>query len=101
MTDWELVSEQIHRAMRSVEDAHKASETLQNELNEQNLDTFRLELKKLYAELSEVQWALEHSGLYSMDEINNFLSKLLSGKKADYRTSTEVESPSSKEENQV
>lgn len=91
MTDWELITEQIHRAMKSVKTAQEASENLQTEINAKNLDAFALELSRLNKQLSKMKWALEDPE-YSMDEVINYLSLLLSGKSA-YRRSGEIEVP--------
>lgn len=99
MTDWELITEQIHRAMKSVKTAQEASENLQSEVNAKNLDAFALELSRLNKQLSRMKWALEDPE-YSMDEVINYLSMLLSGK-TSYRKSGEVETPSAPEEEPI
>lgn len=99
MTDWELITEQIHRAMKSVKTAHEASENLQSEVNAKNLDAFALELSRLNKQLSRMKWALEDPE-YSMDEVINYLSMLLSGK-TSYRKSGEVETLSAPEEERI
>ncbi len=90
MTDWELLSEQIHRAMEQVDSAQRASVALKTEVNAQNLDAFTLELQRLLERLTSMQYALEHSGQYSMDEVINTLSELVSGKPVKYRRSKEI-----------
>lgn len=90
MTDWELISEQIHRAMEQVDSAQQASEALKSDVNAENLDAFTLELNKLLERLTSMQFALEHSGQYSMDEVIGTLSELLSGKPVKYRRSQEI-----------
>lgn len=90
MTDWEWLSEQIHRAMEQVDSAQRASVALKTEVNAQNLDAFTLELQKLLERLTSMQYALEHSGQYSMDEVINTLSELVSGKPVKYRRSKEI-----------
>lgn len=91
MTDWEKISEQIHQAMLSVEAAQQASEALQAEVNAKNLDNFTSELSMLEKNLTALNWVLEHTGQYSMDEVIEYLHELMSGKPAKYRTSIPIE----------
>jgi chromosome segregation ATPase len=90
MTDWEQLSEQIHRAMEQVDSAQQASEALKSEVTAENLDAFALELNRLLERLTSMQYALEHSDQYSMDEVIGTLSELLSGKPVQYRRSQEI-----------
>ncbi|MFN2196872.1 MAG: hypothetical protein ACK2UW_12190 [Anaerolineales bacterium] len=98
MTDWELISEQIHQAMLSVEAAQQASEALQAEVNAKNLDNFTSELSMLEKNLTALNWVLEHTGQYSMDEVIEYLHELMSGKPAKYRTSIPIERAELREE---
>lgn len=91
MTDWEAITEQIHRAMISVGAAQQASENLQAEVNAKNLDHFTEELARLEKNLAALSWALEHAGQYSMDETIAYLAELIGGEPARYRTSTPIE----------
>jgi hypothetical protein len=76
--------------MKSVESAQQASEELQNEVNKENLDAFAIELARLEKHLRAMKWALDNPGQYSMDEVISYLSEMVSGKPAAYRTSKEI-----------
>ena len=90
MTDWDLMAEQIHRAMQMVNQAQQASEKLANQPTEENLSVFQENMQRLQSELCSMQWALEHPGQYSMDEVIAELNRLLSGKTAAYRLSKPI-----------
>jgi hypothetical protein len=90
MTDWDLMAEQIHRAMQMVNKAQQASEKLATKPNEENLSVFQDNMRRLQNELCSMQWALEHPGQYSMDEVIAELNRLLSGKTAAYRSSKPI-----------
>lgn len=91
MTDWEDITNNIKRAMQAVNDAQEASETLMNETNMENLKTFQEQMAKLQEELCSTQWALDHAGQYSMDEVIDALNKMFSGRPAPYRSSQPVD----------
>jgi hypothetical protein len=86
MTDWDLMAEQIHAAMQAVDQAYQAKEALEAERNSETLDAFALELEHLCTKLARVKWALEHPGQFSMDEVNDALSRLMDGEPVRYRT---------------
>lgn len=96
MTDWDLMAEQIHRAMQIVNKAQEAGEKLADHANAENLTAFQEKMHRLQSELCSMQWALDHPGQYSMDEVISELNRLLSGKPAAYRSSkpvSEVQKP--------
>lgn len=90
MTDWDLMAEQIHRAMQMVNQAQEAGEKLANHADAESLTAFQENMQRLQSELCSMQWALEHPGQYSMDEVIAELNRLLSGKKAAYRLSKPI-----------
>lgn len=92
MTDWELITEQIQNAMRSVDKASEAGENLRNETTPQNVDAFTEQLNELCDHLSTMKQILEHESGFSMDELADALSKLLSGEAAPYRTTKRYKS---------
>jgi hypothetical protein len=91
MTDWDTIIEQIRRAMEMVDEAHQASENLQNNVTATNVDAFTRQVNRLRSELGSIQWALDHPGQVSMDEVVDALNRLFSGKSVGYRTSPPVD----------
>jgi uncharacterized protein YaaR (DUF327 family) len=92
MTDWELITEQIQNAMRAVDKASEAGENLRNETTPQNVDAFTEQLNELCDHLITMKQILEHESGFSMDELADVLSKLLSGEPAPYRTTKRYKS---------
>lgn len=86
MTDWDLIAEQIRTAMQAVDQVYQAKEALEAEQNSVTLDAFAIELKSLYEKLARMKWALEHPGQFSMDEVNDALSRVMDGEPVRYRT---------------
>lgn len=91
MTDWDFMVEQIHRAMQFVDQAAQASQALKRQTTAENLNAFQNEVRILQEELVDMQWAMEHPGQYSMDEVISALNEMFSGKPTSYRTSTKIE----------
>lgn len=89
MTDWELMKEQIQRAMRSAE-ALEPGETLPAAVYAEVLDDTKAELIRLETQLKRLKWALDQPGQYSMDEIFAILSRLIGGQPCAYRKSLHI-----------
>lgn len=85
MTDWDLMVERIQNAMKALEEAHEAKESLRNQANGETLTKFQKEIKELEEHLRLMKQILEHEDTYSMDEIAAALGRALSRERASYR----------------
>ncbi len=91
MTDWERMTEEIHRAMEAVDAAQKASKALQSNVNGETLDAFQQEVRRLQEELKSLDWLMKHPGSIQMDELALQVREWLEGKREGYRRSPKVE----------
>jgi hypothetical protein len=98
MTDWDWIVERIESAMRAVDAAHEASESLQNEVTPQNVDAFTCRIEELCKELSILKQVFNEERGYTVEELTDVLAKMLSGGPASYRRTPryEVKSPGEK-----
>lgn len=90
MTDWDLMVENIQKAMQAIDQVHEASEDLRNHVAPDTLDEFKAHMQELCEHLSTLKNALEHSCSYMMDELVDVQSKIYTGKPAAYRRSQEI-----------
>lgn len=91
MTDWDLITEAIQRAMEAVERTQKAGENLRNHTSAETFDEFRAEMEKLYERLSHLKTALEHESTFALDELIDRLNMAFIGRPADYRKTPRIE----------
>ena len=99
MTDWELIKEQIDNAMKAVDRAHEAKESMEQTKSPQSVDQFTDRLQELCDQLSTLKSILNREGQVTMDEISDMLSKMLHGKPSPYRRTPRPEDVRSKETN--
>jgi hypothetical protein len=92
MTDWELISAQIHRAMEAVDEAHEASNSLRKKPSAETLDNFQEKMRHLCEHLQDLKYNMNHEDIVFSDEVVDALSEIFSGHEAPYR-----KSPRSKE----
>lgn len=92
MTDWDLIVENIQKAMQAVDQAHEASENLRNHVSADTIDDFKVHMLELCEHLSVLKYALEHASTYAMDELIDVLSQMYSGKPAAYRRTQRIRS---------
>ncbi len=85
MTDWELISSQIQRAMAAVEDAHMVSQALRDEPTPEKLTKFQKKMGELARELDNIEYFLEHEDMVFSDDVSDVLSEIFTGKPAPYR----------------
>ena len=99
MTDWDLMTEYIHNAMRVVDKAHVASRQLREDANPETFDNFRAQMEELIDHLSKLLTVLENEEAYAVDELTDWLSKAFTGKPSEYRRTPrmQLDTPSSKE----
>lgn len=90
MTDWDLIVENIQKAMQAVDQAHEASQNLRNEVTPETFDEFKAHMQELCDHLSALKNAMEHSSTYTMDELVDVLSQMYSGKPAAYRRTQRI-----------
>ena len=60
MTDWDLMTEYIHRAMHVVDKAHAASRQMRENANPETFDNFRAQLQELTEDLTKLQTVLNN-----------------------------------------
>lgn len=87
MTDWELISAQIHRAMDAVDEAHAASTALREQPSTSTLDAFQEKMNKLSEHLQALKYSMNHEDIIFSDEVVDTLSEIFSGHEAPYRKS--------------
>ncbi len=85
MTDWDQIVEYIRNAMHAVDDAHKSSHELRDNVNQETLNGFREKMTELEEHLGQLKRILDNEEAYAMDELMDALSKVYSGHRADYR----------------
>lgn len=91
MTDWELISAQIHRAMEAVDEAHAASSALREKPSASTLDVFQEKMGELCKHLQALKYRMEHEDIVFSDEVVDALSELFTGHDAPYRKSPRTE----------
>jgi hypothetical protein len=91
MTDWEWITEQIQRAMQTIDETQIAEENLRNHTTPETADEYTQQLRKLYEHLSSIKFIWEHEFNYSMDELADVMSEMFSGKPAPYRATRRFE----------
>jgi hypothetical protein len=87
MTDWELISEQIHQAMEAIDEAHAASTALREKPSVPALDELQEKMKKLCEHLQALKYNMNHEDIVFADEVVDTLSEIFSGHEAPYRKS--------------
>jgi uncharacterized protein YukE len=91
MTDWDQIAGYIHNAMQAVDQAHAASENLRNDTSPETLDAFKSQMEELCEHLRALKNVIEHTSTYSMDELVDVLSEMISGKPAAFRRTKHIE----------
>ena len=91
MTDWDLIIENMQKAMQAMDHTHEAGENLRNHTTPETFDEFRDHMEELCSHLSALKNILEHGGTYTMDEMMDALSEMFSGKPAAYRKTQHIE----------
>ena len=92
MTDWDEVVGYISAAMDAVEEAHTASETLQQAANHEAFQEFRRKMQALEQHLQQLKTVLDNEEAFAMDELMDALSKVYSGHRAEYRKTPRMDS---------
>lgn len=85
MTDWDEITENIHLAMEALDQAHRASQELQQAANHKTFEAFRLRMQELQEHLRKLKSVLDNEEAYAMDDLMDALSKVYSGHLADHR----------------
>ncbi len=88
MTDWELITAQIKKAMSAVEDAHEAGKALKDDPSPERLGEFQKQMADLSKDLESIEYFLEHEDWVLTDDISDVLSEAFSGKPAPFRKTT-------------
>ncbi len=91
MTDWDEIVENIHNAMRAIDEASRASDELKQNTNHATFDTFRTKVAELDEHLSKLKMVLDNEEAYAMDELMDALSMVYSGHRAEYRRTPHME----------
>jgi hypothetical protein len=99
MTDWDLMTENIHNAMHVVDRAYAASRQLRENANLETFDNFRAQLQGLTEDLTKLQTVLNNQEAFALDELADWLSKAFTGKLSPYRRTPrmQMDTPSSME----
>ena len=99
MTDWDLMTEYIHNAMKVVDKAHAATRQLRENATPETFDNFRAQLDELVEHLTKLQTVLENQEAFALDELADWLSKAFTGKPSEYRRTPRMrlDTPSSTE----
>jgi hypothetical protein len=95
MTDRELMMERIQNAMQALDRAHDVSSELRNEVNKENLEAFRKQMRDLCGELEMFKKVLDNQALYGQDEIISLFRQVFGAGPTPYRHMSEL--PSKKE----
>ena len=85
MTDWNLMIEYIQQAMKAVDKAHQASDTLREYTTPENLDQFRTEIDELTEHLTQLKTVLDNQEAFALDEMADWLSQAFQGTPSEYR----------------
>jgi hypothetical protein len=85
MSEMTLIAENILEAMEAVEEAHKATLDLHENIDQIAFRSFCAKLAVLEDHLSKLKMVLDNEEAYAMDELMDALSKTYSGHRADYR----------------
>jgi hypothetical protein len=85
MTDWDLITEYIHKAMQAVDDAHDASHDLRKNATVEAFDEFRGKMAELTEHLTKLQTVLSNEEAFAVDELVDWISKAYTGHPSDYR----------------
>jgi len=85
MTDWDLITSQIMKAMAAVEVAHLAGKALQDDPTLEKLSEFKEQMSDLANDLEEIKYFMEHEDLVFSDDVADALSQMFTGKPAPYR----------------
>ena len=91
MTDWDQITEYIHNAMQSMDEAHGASHDLRQNATPEALDEFRAHMQELIEHLTKLQTVLNNEEAFAMDELVDWISKTYTGKPSDYRRTPRME----------
>lgn len=95
MTDRELMMERIQNAMQALDHAHDAGSELRNDVNEENLKAFHVQMHDLCGELEMFKKVLDNQALYGQDEIISLFRQVFGAGPTPYRHMGEL--PSKKE----
>ncbi len=85
MSELTMIAEAIHDAMKAIEEAHHASESLKEDTNHIKFDEFRAKMAVLREHLQKLLTVLDNEEAYAMDELMDALSQVYSDHRADYR----------------
>lgn len=91
MTDWNAMTENIRNAMQALDDAQHAREALHAQPTPDQFDAFRAEMQDLIDELSSLQTVLNNEENFAVDELNDWLTQVFTGHRADYRHTPRME----------
>ena len=85
MTDWDLMVDNIQRAMDALDKAHKAKNELRENVTPETLDEFRVQMDDLVQHLTNLQAVLDNQEAFALDEAADWLSRAFTGNPSDYR----------------
>lgn len=84
MTDWELITSQIERALTALDQAQQAGQTLRQQTTVENLDLFQQQMHSLTEHLEHFRYIMEHQDEVFADDLADALSDLWSGQPSAY-----------------
>jgi hypothetical protein len=91
MTDWNMMTENIRNAMERMDEAQKAREALHAQPTPDKFDAFRAQMQELIEHLTKLQTVLNNEESFAVYEFNDWLSKVFTGHRAEYRHSPRME----------
>jgi hypothetical protein len=91
MTDWDLMTENIRNAMQALDETQRAREALHEGPTPDKFDAFRAEMQALINELDSLQTVLGDEESFAVDELNDWLTQVFTGHRADYRHTPRME----------
>lgn len=91
MTDWNMMTENIRIAMQGLDEAQKAREALLAQPTPDKFDAFRAQMLELTEHLTQLQTVLNNEESFAVDELNDWLSQVFTGHRADYRHSPRMD----------
>jgi hypothetical protein len=91
MTDWDEMVQNIRNAMEALEQAERASKTLQEAANHGNFEVFRSKMAVLEEHLRKLKTVLNHEGAFAADELMDALSRVFTGHGANHRRTPRME----------
>ncbi len=91
MTDWDLITEYIQNAMQAVDKVHEVANDLRENATPKVFDEFRSQMSELTEHLTKLQTVLDNQEAFALEELADWLSTTLGGKRPEYRRTPRME----------